>query len=153
MHTLSNLLSSIKNAQKAQKRVLYFPSLKRISKRKKRFVCSACQIMPRVFVSRFCWDFRRILYNEGYIHGFSQQADGSLRIVLKYHSSGIGVIEKIKTISKPGFRIYSSKNRLSKKREGLGITILSTSKGNFICDREAQKTNFGGGELLCQVFQ
>nr|YP_004927679.1 ribosomal protein S8 [Treubia lacunosa]AEH99726.1 ribosomal protein S8 [Treubia lacunosa]QIA60242.1 ribosomal protein S8 [Treubia lacunosa] len=152
MHKLSNLLSGIKNAQKAQKRVLYFSPLKKISKIKKRFGSSACKIMPRVSVSRLCWNFCRILYNEGYIHGFSQEGDGSLRIVLKYHSSGIGVIKEMKTISKPGFRIYSSKNRLSKQREGLGITILSTSKGNLICDREAQKTNFGGGEILCQVF-
>nr|QIA59954.1 ribosomal protein S8 [Fossombronia cristula] len=151
MHTLSNPLSSIKNAQKAQKRVLYFSSFRKISGRKKRFVCSACKI-PRLSVSRLCWDLCRILYNEGYIHGFSQEADGSLRIVLKYHFSGIGVIKKMETISKPGFRIYSSKNRLSKKREGLGITILSTSKGNLIRDREAQETNFGGGEILCQVF-
>nr|YP_010881127.1 ribosomal protein S8 [Pallavicinia lyellii]WIA66629.1 ribosomal protein S8 [Pallavicinia lyellii] len=151
MHALSNLLSSIKNAQKAQKRVLCFSSSKKISERKRRFVCSACKITPRVSVPRLCWDFCRILYDEGYIHGFSQEADGSLRIVLKYHSSGIGVIKKMETISKPGFRIYSSKNRLLKEREGLGITILSTSKGNSICDREAQKTNFGGG-ILCQVF-
>nr|WHW95629.1 ribosomal protein S8 [Aneura pinguis]WHW95671.1 ribosomal protein S8 [Aneura pinguis] len=152
MHTLSNPLSSIKNAQKAQKRVLYFSS--GISGRRKRFVRSACKITPppRVFVSRLCWDFCRILYNEGYIHGFSQEADGSLRIVLKYHFSGIGVIKEMETVSKPGFRIYSSKNRLSKKREGLGITIPSTSRGNLIRDREAQKTNFGGGEILCQVF-
>nr|YP_010881209.1 ribosomal protein S8 [Pellia neesiana]WIA66957.1 ribosomal protein S8 [Pellia neesiana]WIA66998.1 ribosomal protein S8 [Pellia neesiana]WIA67039.1 ribosomal protein S8 [Pellia neesiana] len=137
MHTLSNLLSSIKNAQK---RVLHFSSFKAalISDRKQR----AC--MP---VSRLCWDFCRILYNEGYIHGFSQQ-EGSLRIVLKYYHFSV---IKMETISKPGFRIYSKKNRLSKKREGLGITILSTSKGNLICDREAQKTNFGG-EILCQVF-
>nr|WIA66259.1 ribosomal protein S8 [Apopellia endiviifolia]WIA66300.1 ribosomal protein S8 [Apopellia endiviifolia]WIA66341.1 ribosomal protein S8 [Apopellia endiviifolia]WIA66382.1 ribosomal protein S8 [Apopellia endiviifolia]WKW95103.1 ribosomal protein S8 [Apopellia endiviifolia] len=147
MNTLSNLLSSIKNAQKAQKRVPHFSSLK-ISERKKRKI-----IMPRVFfVSRLCWDFCRILYNEGYIHGFSQE-DGSLRIVLKYHFSGIGVIKKMETISKPGFRIYS-KNRLSKRehsQKGLGITILSTSlkkgKRNLICDREAQS-----GEILCQVF-
>nr|QIA60574.1 ribosomal protein S8 [Odontoschisma grosseverrucosum] len=152
MHTLSNLLSSVKNAQKAQKRVLYFSPFKKISERRKRFVCSACKITPRVFVSRLCWDFCRILCDEGYIHGFSQEADGSLRIVLKYHFSGMGVIKKMETISKPGFRIYSSKNRLSKKREGLGITILSTSRGNLICDREAQKPNFGGGEILCQVF-
>jgi small subunit ribosomal protein S8 len=152
MHTLSNLLSSIKNAQKAQTRVLYFSSFKKMSEKKKRFVCSARKITPRVFVSRLCWDFCKILYDEGYIHGFSREADGSLRIVLKYHFSGIGVIKKMKTISKPGFRIYSAKNRLSKSREGLGITILSTSRGNLICDREAQKTNFGGGEILCQVF-
>nr|QIA60079.1 ribosomal protein S8 [Radula japonica] len=153
MHTLSNLLSSIKNAQKAQKRVLYFSPFKKISERKKHFVCSACKITPRVFGSRLCWDFCRIMYNEGYIHGFSQEVDGSLRIALKYHFSGIGVIKKMETISKPGFRIYSSKkNRLSKKSQGLGITILSTSTGNLICDREAQKTKFGGGEILCHVF-
>ena len=140
MHTLSNLLSSIKNAQKAQKRVLYFSPFKKMSEKKKRFVCSARKITPRVFVSRLCWDFCKILYDEGYIHEFSREADGSLTIVLKYHFSGIGVIKKMKTISKPGFRIYSSKNRLSKSREGLGITILSTSRGNLICDREAQKT-------------
>nr|YP_010881168.1 ribosomal protein S8 [Pellia epiphylla]WIA66711.1 ribosomal protein S8 [Pellia epiphylla var. borealis]WIA66670.1 ribosomal protein S8 [Pellia epiphylla]WIA66752.1 ribosomal protein S8 [Pellia epiphylla var. borealis]WIA66793.1 ribosomal protein S8 [Pellia epiphylla]WIA66834.1 ribosomal protein S8 [Pellia epiphylla] len=141
MHTLSNLLSSIKNAQKAKKRVLHFSSFKAalISDRKR----AAC--MP---VSRLCWDFCRILYNEGYIHGFSQQ-EGSLRIVLKYYHFSV---IKMETISKPGFRIYSKKNRLSKKREGLGITILSTSKGNLICDREAQKTNNFGGEILCQVF-
>nr|QIA60163.1 ribosomal protein S8 [Haplomitrium mnioides]QIA60205.1 ribosomal protein S8 [Haplomitrium mnioides] len=133
-------LSSMKNAQKARKRVLSFsPSGKR-SKRKKRFGSSACKITPRVFVSRLRRNFCRI--SHGYIHGFSQEGDRSLGIVSKYHSSGMGVMKEMETISEPGFRIHPPKNRSSKRREGPGITILSTSKGKLIRDREAQKTDF-----------
>lgn len=95
----------------------------------------------------------KVLKEEGYIKDFdnSQVSSSSYEISvnLKY-SDGRPVIQFIKRMSKPGRRLYSSISKLPKLRNGLGITILSTSKG-VMTDAEARRVNLGG-EILCQVF-
>lgn len=95
----------------------------------------------------------KVLKNEGYIKNYKVIKDrrqGILRIYLKYGPGNEPVIEGIKRISKPGRRIYSSSEGIPKIRSGLGVVILSTSKG-ILTDREARKMNVGG-ELLCAVW-
>lgn len=93
----------------------------------------------------------QVLKDEGFIADFAQaQADAKpiLNIDLKYYE-GKPVIEKIKRISRPGLRIYKGKNELPKVMGGLGVAIISTSKG-LMSDRAARKAGFGG-EILCTV--
>lgn len=95
----------------------------------------------------------RVLQNEGYIRGFSviDGPDGhkAVRVELKYYD-GDPVIKTIKRVSTPGRRVYSSINDLPLVRNGLGVNILSTSKG-VMSDIEARKLSIGG-EILCTVF-
>ena len=94
-----------------------------------------------------------VLQNEGYIRGYAQvEYEGGLpeiEIELKYYD-GDPVIKEIKRISKPGRRVYSSVNDLPRVHNGLGVSILSTSKG-VMSDSEARSQNVGG-EILCRVF-
>jgi small subunit ribosomal protein S8 len=93
-----------------------------------------------------------VLINEGYIRGYTQvERDGhnNLEIELKYYE-GTPVIQEIKRISKPGRRVYSSVNDIPLVRNGLGISILSTSQG-VMSDVVARDKNVGG-EVLCRVF-
>jgi len=94
-----------------------------------------------------------VLQNEGYIRGYAQvEYDGGqaeIEIELKYYD-GSPVIKEIKRISKPGRRVYSSVNDLPRVHNGLGVSILSTSKG-VMSDSEARNQNVGG-EILCRVF-
>lgn len=99
-----------------------------------------------------------VLKREGYIESYAEdEVDAEkkggkhklLRIFLKY-SEGQAVIREIKKISKPGRRVYSSIGELPKFYNGLGIAILSTSKG-VMSDYEARLANVGG-EVLCSVF-
>lgn len=93
----------------------------------------------------------QVLKDEGFIADFAQaQADAKpvLNIDLKYYE-GKPVIENIKRISRPGLRIYKGKNDLPKVMGGLGVAIVSTSKG-LMSDRAARKAGFGG-EILCTV--
>jgi small subunit ribosomal protein S8 len=94
----------------------------------------------------------KVLVEEGYINGY-QEEDGehnkkNLLINLKYYE-GRPVIEKIERVSRPGLRIYKPTNELPKVMGGLGILILSTSKG-VMSDRQAKKQG-QGGEILCVV--
>lgn len=92
-----------------------------------------------------------VLKDEGYIEDFSVMAnDGKplLAINLKYYA-GRPVIERIERISKPGLRVYKSGENIPKVMNGLGVTIVSTSKG-VMTDRKAQAAGIGG-ELLCLV--
>lgn len=94
-----------------------------------------------------------ILFQEGYIKSFeevSNENQGVLRITLKYDENGVKVISGIKRISKPGLRVYASKDELPKVLNGLGIALISTSKG-IKTDREARKENLGG-EVLAYVW-
>ena len=94
-----------------------------------------------------------ILYNEGYIKSVEEIADenqGILRIALKYDENGAKVIAGIKRISKPGLRVYASAEKLPKVLNGLGIALISTSKG-IKTDREARKEGLGG-EVLAYVW-
>ena len=94
-----------------------------------------------------------ILFKEGYITSFeeiSNDVQGTIRITLKYDENGNRVIDGIKRISKPGLRVYASKEDLPKVLNGLGIAIVSTSKG-MMTDREARKEGLGG-EVLAYVW-
>lgn len=94
-----------------------------------------------------------VLQQEGYIRGFSvtEQAGGQaeIEIELKYFD-GAPVIKEITRVSKPGRRIYASVDSLPMVYRGLGISIVSTSKG-VMSDNEARANNVGG-EVICTVF-
>ncbi len=94
-----------------------------------------------------------ILLEEGYIKGYDVIEDGKqgmIRITLKYSKNGEKVILGIKRISKPGLRVYADKNTLPKVLNGLGISIISTSKG-ILTDRQAREAGVGG-EVICYVW-
>ena len=94
-----------------------------------------------------------ILYNEGYIKSVEEIANenqGILRIALKYDENGAKVIAGIKRISKPGLRVYASAEKLPKVLNGLGIALISTSKG-LKTDKEARELGVGG-EVLAFVW-
>ena len=94
----------------------------------------------------------RVLKDEGYIEGFKIAGDETkkpqLEIALRYYA-GRPVIEKIERVSKPGLRIYKSKDDIPRVMNGLGIAIVSTSHG-VMTDRKARATGVGG-EVLCIV--
>ena len=94
-----------------------------------------------------------ILLDEGYIKNFQIVEDGKqgiIRIQLKYAQGKQKVIRGIKRVSKPGLRIYASCEDMPKVMNGLGVAIVSTSKG-VMTDKEARKANVGG-EVLCFVW-
>tara|TARA_Y100000817_G_C16707714_1_gene477846 strand:- start:147 stop:533 length:387 start_codon:yes stop_codon:yes gene_type:complete len=124
--TISDLLTRLRNAQNASKDSVDIP----FSKLKH----SICQV----------------LLNEGYIEKIDTDDTDkkNLRITLKYYE-GRPVIEKINRISKPGIRIYKSANEIPIVNNGLGICIVSTSKG-VMTDKDARKNNCGG-EIICFV--
>lgn len=98
-------------------------------------------------------ELARILLEEGFIKGYDVVEDGKqgiIKIQLKYGRNGEKVISGIKRISKPGMRVYAGKEDVPKVLNGLGISIVSTSKG-IITDREARKQNVGG-EVICYVW-
>ncbi len=89
---------------------------------------------------------------EGYIVDFEKIEDatqGILRITLKYDQTGRSVIEEIKRISKPGRRVYSSVDDLPTVLNGMGIAIISTSKG-MMSDKSCRQAKIGG-EIICTV--
>mgnify|MGYP000792751808 FL=1 len=94
-----------------------------------------------------------ILFKEGYIAAYEEINDntqGVIRITLKYDENGARVIDGLKRISKPGLRVYASKEELPKVLNGLGIAIISTSKG-LKTDKEARELGIGG-EVLAYVW-
>ena len=93
----------------------------------------------------------KVLMDEGYIAAVSTTEDGSkpvMDVALKYFQ-GAPVIEKLQRVSRPGLRIYKGKGELPKVRGGLGVAIISTSKG-LMTDREARKQGHGG-EVIAYV--
>ena len=95
----------------------------------------------------------QILVDEGYIKNFKVIDDdkqGVIRITLKYTENKSQVITGLRRVSKPGLRIYSNSKDMPKVMKGLGIAIVSTSKG-IMTDREARKNNLGG-EVLAFVW-
>ena len=94
-----------------------------------------------------------ILHREGYISGFNVR-DGkpydTLTVYLKYDGERSHAIRELKRVSKPGLRVYVGRNEIPRVRNGLGISILTTSKG-VMSGTEARR-NGVGGELLCTVF-
>lgn len=95
----------------------------------------------------------KILLREGFIKGcevIEEGVQGTLRIKLKYGPGGESVINGLKKISKPGLRVYARKDELPKVLNGMGIAIISTSKG-VITDREARESSVGG-EVLAYIW-
>ncbi len=102
--------------------------------------------------SKICQGIAAVLKEEGYIEDFDVIDDakqGILRIVLKYEPDGKSIIREIKRASKPGRRLYSPAEELPHVLGGLGVAIVSTSKG-IMSDNKCRKENVGG-EILCTV--
>jgi small subunit ribosomal protein S8 len=94
-----------------------------------------------------------VLADEGYIRGYEETKDSAghpaIEISLKYYE-GTPVIREVKRVSKPGRRVYMGVNDIPSVRQGLGVSIVSTSKG-VMTDASARSQNVGG-EVLCTVF-
>ena len=102
--------------------------------------------------SKLKLELAKLLKSEGYIEDYSIKEVGKFKVLvieLKYHQNS-PVITNLKRISKPGLRIYSKSKNIPRVYGGLGISIVSTSKG-LLTDRKAKKENIGG-EVLCQVW-
>ena len=98
-------------------------------------------------------ELSRILLEEGFIRGYDVIEDGKqgiIRIQLKYGQTGERVISGLKRISKPGMRVYAANHEIPKVLNGLGISVISTSKG-ILTDKQARKENVGG-EVICYVW-
>jgi small subunit ribosomal protein S8 len=124
---ISDMLTRIRNGQKARKLSVSMPASKA-----KEAVAS-------------------VLKDEGYITGFSVDGEGAtkeLSVELKYFE-GVPVIERIQRASRPGLRIYRGKEELPKVLGGLGVAIVSTSAG-VMSDRQAREKGIGG-EVICIV--
>lgn len=95
----------------------------------------------------------KLLKEEGFIADYSVKEDGKfkvLEITLKYDAKNKPIITKLERVSKPGLRNYSKAKNLPKVLGGMGIAVVSTSKG-LLTDRKARKENLGG-EVLCYVY-
>ena len=106
-------------------------------------------LIPR---SKICLGIAQVLKEEGYIEEFDSIDDstqGQIRVKLKYSSAGQKVIHTIDRQSKPGCRVYRGVDDLPRILNGMGIAVVSTSKG-VMSDRRARENNVGG-ELLCTV--
>lgn len=99
-------------------------------------------------------EMTKVLHDKGYIQNFKFEdapPQGSIKIALKYDPlTKLPAIVSLKRISKPGLRKYTNADKLPRVLNGLGIAILSTSKG-IITDKEARKLKIGG-EVLCYVY-
>jgi small subunit ribosomal protein S8 len=94
-----------------------------------------------------------IMLQEGYVKDIEEYNDGvvpMLRIALKYGNGKDRVITGLRRISKPGLRVYCKKEEIPKVLNGLGVAVISTSKG-IVADREARKDGLGG-EVLCYIW-
>ena len=106
-----------------------------------------------VLSSKMTKEIANILTREGYIDGFEDKTEGSTKLLtlnLKYGAKKERVITGLKRISKPGLRVYVSANDVPRVLNGLGIAIVSTSKG-IMTDKEARKANLGG-EVLAYIW-
>ena len=125
---ISDMLTRIRNAVRVQK-----PEVK-------------------IKASNVCEGIARVLKEEGYINDYDRIDDGKqgfLRVVLKYSQEGVSVISEITRASKPGRRLYSGVKGIPVVLGGMGITIVSTSRG-VLSDRNCRKENVSG-ELICTV--
>ena len=99
-------------------------------------------------------EITKILFDKGYILNYKFEDDtvqGNIKIALKYHpQSKVPAITSLKRASKPGLRKYASSSTIPRVINGLGIAIVSTSKG-VMTDKEARRENVGG-EVLCYVY-
>lgn len=130
-HPIADYLTRVRNAIKARKRVVNIPS----SKMKK--------------------EITKILFDKGYFLNYkfedADKGQGQIKIALKYDpTSGTPAIKKMSKISRPGLRKYSNAKELPRVINGLGIAIISTSRG-IMSDKEARTLNVGG-EVICYVY-
>jgi small subunit ribosomal protein S8 len=98
-------------------------------------------------------EIARVLAEERFIDNFAYYDDGKqgqLRLYLRYSQDSVSVIRGLRRISKPGLRNYAAKDGMPRVLRGLGIAIISTSKG-VMTDRDARKVGVGG-EVLCSVW-
>jgi small subunit ribosomal protein S8 len=124
---IADMLTRIRNGQAARKAEVTMPESKQ-----------------RVAIAE-------LLKREGYIEDFRSEANEALRtltITLKYFE-GRPVIEDLRRVSRPGLRVYRAKDAIPKVRGGLGVTVLSTSRG-VLTDREARRQGLGG-EIICYI--
>lgn len=127
---IADYLTRIRNAQKAGHRVVEIPS------------------------SGVKREMTKILFDKGYILNYKFESEvpgGTIKVALKYNKeTKEAAIKNLTRISKPGLRKYVSSNELPRVLNGLGIAIISTSKG-VITDKEARKLNVGG-EVICSIY-
>jgi small subunit ribosomal protein S8 len=124
---ISDMLTRIRNAQAVRKTTVNMPS------------------------SKLKAALAQVLKDEGYIDGFAireNEGKPEIELSLKYYA-GEPVIEKIERVSRPGLRIYRGRDDIPRVMNGLGIAIVSTSRG-LMTDRKARATGIGG-EVLCIV--
>ena len=130
MDPIADFLTRIRNAIKANHRILEVPS------------------------SKIKLEITKVLHEKGYIQNYKFQEEpkpGTIKIALKYNpDTKISAIQHIERISKPGLRYYSGAKDLPRVLNGLGIAILSTNKG-VMTDKEARNEKVGG-EVLCYVY-
>jgi small subunit ribosomal protein S8 len=125
---ISDMLTRIRNANRVGRRLVLIPK------------------------SKICTGIAQVLKDEGYIEEFDKVDDGQqgqIRVKLKYSITGEKVIHAIDRSSKPGCRVYRKVDELPNVLNGMGIAVVSTSKG-VMSDRKARESNVGG-ELLCTV--
>ncbi|EKD49555.1 MAG: SSU ribosomal protein S8P [uncultured bacterium] len=125
---ISDMLTRIRNAQKVGHDEVFIP------------------------FSKLKFRIGEILKEQGFIENIDKQDDSGkskMRIVLKYYK-GTGVIQHLEIVSKPGMRIYIKKSELPKVLQGLGMAIISTSRG-IMTDKEAREKKLGG-EFICKIW-
>jgi len=125
---IADMLTRIRNANRVGRRLVQVPK------------------------SKICTGIAQVLKDEGYIEEYDvieDQRQGQIRIRLKYAMNGDKVIHSLDRQSKPGCRVYRKVDDLPKVLNGMGIAVVSTSKG-VMSDRKAREANVGG-ELLCTV--
>ena len=126
---IADMLTRIRNANRVGRRMVLIPK------------------------SKICLGIAQVLRDEGYIEEYDSIEDasgqGQIRVKLKYSMAGEKVIHEIDRASKPGRRIYRGVGDLPRILNGMGIAVVSTSKG-VMSDRRAREQNVGG-ELLCTV--
>ena len=106
----------------------------------------------KVRASRACEGIATVLKEEGFIEGYDRIDDGKqgiVRVQLKYDVDGTAIIRQIDRVSKPGKRVYSTVDKLPRVLNGMGIVVVSTSKG-IMSDRKCRREKVGG-EILCTV--
>jgi len=125
---IADMLTRIRNANRVGRRLVLIPK------------------------SKICTGIAQVLKDEGYIEEYDvieDERQGQIRIRLKYAMNGDKVIHTLDRQSKPGCRVYRKVDDLPKVLNGMGIAVVSTSKG-VMSDRKAREANVGG-ELLCVV--
>lgn len=126
---IADMLTRIRNAVRAKKKEVNVPS------------------------SRLKVEIARILKEEGYIKNYKVIEDkkqGVLNIVLKYTDDNQSVISGLRRVSKPGCRIYCTRDSIPRVLDGLGVVIISTSRG-LLTDKQCQEQGLGG-EVLCEIW-